>query len=296
MFRGSSVSINLTFSDADSRRKVLVVPWAHAVKKDSKEPEAQYVFKDKDPITGEVVIATDEVITYTDIVLEFIGQITTINPDTRQVVVFSRTPWLLKKSDKKPHTIECVEVMTYSFPDLSKPYESYNGLTTQLRYFLRVTMRRQNAFDIVEEQDIWVQNPQAAPTAVVPGIKMEVGLEKCLHIEFEYNKRSYHLQDVILGKIFFLFVKIRVKYMELSLIRRETTDKMSKGSYHDSDTLAKFEVMDGNPVSGETIPVRIFLAPFRLTPTYKHVSNHFSVRYYVNLVLVDEEDRFVWHF
>ena len=37
-------------------------------------------------------------------------------------------------------------------------------------------------------------------------IKMEVGIEDCLHIEFEYNKNKYHLKDVVLGKIFFLLV------------------------------------------------------------------------------------------
>ena len=39
-------------------------------------------------------------------------------------------------------------------------------------------------------------------------IKMEVGIEDCLHIEFEYNKSKYHLQDVVLGKIFFLLARL----------------------------------------------------------------------------------------
>ena len=34
--------------------------------------------------------------------------------------------------------------------------------------------------------------------------------------------RRYSLKDVIVGKIFFLLVRIKVKYMELSIIRRET--------------------------------------------------------------------------
>ena len=38
-------------------------------------------------------------------------------------------------------------------------------------------------------------------------IKMEVGIEDCLHIEFEYNHSKYHLKDVVLGKIFFLLVR-----------------------------------------------------------------------------------------
>jgi len=37
--------------------------------------------------------------------------------------------------------------------------------------------------------------------------------------------------------------------------------------------------------------VRLFLSGFDLTPTYRNVNNKFSVKYYLNLVLVDEEDR-----
>lgn len=36
---------------------------------------------------------------------------------------------------------------------------------------------------------------------------------------------------------------------------------------------------------------RLFLTPYDITPTYKNVANRFSVKYYLNLVLVDEEDR-----
>jgi vacuolar protein sorting-associated protein 26 len=36
---------------------------------------------------------------------------------------------------------------------------------------------------------------------------MEVGIEDCLHIEFEYNRSKYHLKDVVIGKIYFLLVE-----------------------------------------------------------------------------------------
>jgi hypothetical protein len=52
---------------------------------------------------------------------------------------------------------------------------------------------------------------------------MEVGIEDCLHIEFEYNKSKYHLKDVIVGKIYFLLVRIKIKHMEIAIIKRETT-------------------------------------------------------------------------
>ena len=53
----------------------------------------------------------------------------------------------------------------------------------------------------------------------------------------------------------------------------------------------RYEIMDGAPVKGESIPIRVFLAGYDLTPTMRDINKKFSVRYYLNLVLVDEEDR-----
>src|SRR6267154_2917275 len=44
-------------------------------------------------------------------------------------------------------------------------------------------------------------------------------------------------------------------------------------------------------VPGETIPIRLFLGGFELTPTFRDVNKKFSTRYYLNLVLIDEENR-----
>lgn len=44
-------------------------------------------------------------------------------------------------------------------------------------------------------------------------------------------------------------------------------------------------------LSAECIPVRLYLSGLDLTPTYKNIQNKFSVKYFLNLVLVDEEDR-----
>jgi hypothetical protein len=43
--------------------------------------------------------------------------------------------------------------------------------------------------------------------------------------------------------------------------------------------------------TGETIPIRLFLGGFELTPTFRDVNKKFSTRYYLNLVLIDEENR-----
>lgn len=133
-----------------------------------------------------------------------------------------------------------------------------------------------------------------------------------------------------MGKIYFLLVRIKIKHMELSIIRRETTGA-PPNQYNESETITKYEIMDGAPVRGETIPIRLFLSGFELTPTFRDgkmtiqcqkemrtrggeggrrtfaqsqtltlfspcvcmivVNMKFSARYYLNLVLVDEENR-----
>lgn len=79
---------------------------------------------------------------------------------------------------------------------------------------------------------------------------MEVGIEDCLHIEFEYNKSKYHLQDVVIGKIYFLLVRIKIKHMEVVIIKRESTGS-GPNAYNESENIAKFEIMDGAPVRGQ---------------------------------------------
>lgn len=154
---------------------------------------------------------------------------------------------------------------------------------------VRITINRGFASKIVKEEEFAVNNVEEEPDAQSL-IKMEVGIEDCLHIEFEYNKGKYHLKDCVLGKVYFLLVKIKIKFMELQLIRRETIGA-GANAQTESDTLVKYEVMDGAPVKGECIPIRLFLKGYDLTPSYKNVNNKFSVRYFLNLVLVDEEDR-----
>ena len=86
---------------------------------------------------------------------------------------------------------------------------------------------------------------------------MDVGIENCLHIEFEYSRSRFSLKDAIIGKIYFLLVRLKIKHMELSLIRRETVGA-PPNQVTDSETVVRFEIMDGAPVKGETIPIRLF--------------------------------------
>lgn len=55
--------------------------------------------------------------------------------------------------------------------------------------------------------------------------------------------------------------------------------------------LSKFEILDGGPVKGEKIPIRLYLSSINMTPTYKSVNNRFSSKYFIYLNIIDEDER-----
>ncbi len=51
-------------------------------------------------------------------------------------------------------------------------------------------------------------------------------------------------------------VRIKLKHMEIEIRRREQTGTGTSAK-NESETLAKYEIMDGAPVRGENIPIRL---------------------------------------
>uniref|UniRef100_A0A8C0LV79 VPS26, retromer complex component B n=1 Tax=Canis lupus familiaris TaxID=9615 RepID=A0A8C0LV79_CANLF len=274
-----SVEVDIVLNDAESRKR------AEHKTEDGKK-EKYFLFYDGETVSGKVSLALknpNKRLEHQGIKIEFIGQIELYYDRGNHHEFVS-----LVKDLARPGEISQSQAFDFEFTHVEKPYESYTGQNVKLRYFLRATIsRRLN--DVVKEMDIVVHTLSTYPE-LNSSIKMEVGIEDCLHIEFEYNKSKYHLKDVIVGKIYFLLVRIKIKHMEIDIIKRETTGT-GPNVYHENDTIAKYEIMDGAPVRGESIPIRLFLAGYELTPTMRDINKKFSVRYYLNLVLIDEEER-----
>lgn len=274
---GSSTGeIEIVLDSQDERKHV-------PVQSDKKENVPLYL--DGESLAGNVQIRVKEgkKMEHQGVKIEFIGHIELFYDRGNHNEFLSLGQELLPAGD-----IRGTVTLDFEFKNVEKQFESYHGINVKLRYFLRVTVAKRLS-DLVKEREIWVYSYKMPPD-INNSIKMEVGIEDALHIEFEYNKSKYHLRDVIVGKIYFLLVRIKVRNMELSIIKRETTGATSN-QYNESETITKFEIMDGAPVKGETIPIRLFLSGFELTPTFRDVNMKFSARYYLNLVLVDEENR-----
>lgn len=118
-----------------------------------------------------------------------------------------------------------------------------------------------------------------------------------------------------------ILVMFHISHYSVSGITSVMLGSSGPSTTTETETVAKYEIMDGAPVKGESIPIRLFLAGnsslphppgffmfiltqsavtyrlfcfllgYDLTPTMRDVNKKFSVRYFLNLVLVDEEDR-----
>lgn len=276
---GQQADIDIILDNQDERKMA-------EIRDENGRKERHYLFFDGESVNGKVNVTLHRKtnrLEHQGIKIEFIGQIELYYDRGNHHEFLSLVKELARPGDITQNTS-----FDFEFNQVEKPYECYTGANVKLRYFLRVTIVRRLT-DMTKEMDLLVHTLSTFPEMNNP-IKMEVGIEECLHIEFEYNKSKYHLKDVIVGEIYFLLVRIKIKHMEVAIIKRETTGS-GPNTFHDNETIAKYEIMDGAPVKGESIPIRVFLAGYDLTPTMRDINKKFSVKYYLNLVLVDEEER-----
>ncbi|CAG0890027.1 unnamed protein product [Darwinula stevensoni] len=276
---GQNADIDIILDGAESRRMA-------EIRGEDGRKLRHYLYYDGETVSGKVNITLKKPgakLEHQGMKIEFIGQIELFYDRGNHHEFTSLVKELVRPGELTQNTS-----YSFEFNNVEKPYESYTGANVRLRYFLRVTIVRRLT-DIVREMDLIVHALSSYPEMNNP-IKMEVGIEDCLHIEFEYNKSKYHLRDVIVGKIYFLLVRIKIKHMEIAIIKREITGS-GPNTFNENETIAKYEIMDGAPVRGESIPIRLFLAGYEVTPTMRDINKKFSVRYYLNLVLVDEEER-----
>lgn len=276
----SPVSAEIVLDDADTRAKV-VIPVG-------KRTDTLYRFVGNEDVRGKVILRLKDAgkkLEHSGVRIELIGQIDLSNDRGNHFQFTSLQIDLLA-----PGFLEEREVaLPFAFEKPDKQCESYNGTNVRLRYYLKVTVARSFLQTVTKEMDLWVTNYSKPPEKNDP-IKFEVGIEDCLHIEFEYAKSKYDLKGVVIGKVFFILVRIKIVHMEIRLLRRETIGQ-APNLYVENETLCKYELMDGAPVKAESIPIRLFLGNIDLTPTYRNVHSKFNVKYFLNLILIDEDGR-----
>ena len=106
-----------------------------------------------------------------------------------------------------------------------------------------------------------------------------------LLIEFEHCNNN--CRGVLKGFVTFDLVNANIQFMEVQLVRREV---IFDGKNYEPEYIARYELIDGGPIKNERIPIRFFLKTYNLTPSYPDIEGIFGVKYFLNLVVVDDNE------
>lgn len=154
--------------------------------------------------------------------------------------------------------------------------------------------------ELVKEQEIIVQNIDKEPD-LNPNVKMEVGIDNFIQLEYEFFKSKFTLADCLLGKIYFIKINIPVRTMEIHLFRKESIGS-HLNNLSENFLVGKYEILDGSPNEKEIVPIRLYLDCYELTPTFKIPDSEINVGYFIKFVIIDrsekvyfkQQDIFLW--
>ena len=242
----------------------------------------------EEEVSGKIIINCTECgyIEHKGIHLELFGIIENIS-DPKDLFKFISLNYDLENIGILKNEINTFQ---FDFKKVQKQYESYRGEKRNIKYFLKLLIDTKLK-NLIYEQEFLVMNtrPKSILNENNKPIKIEVGVEDWLHLSFQLNSKNYSINDILIGKIKFKKVSIRMTKMHIQITKKEIINIDNINNEPISKILALFEIMDGGPIKNEEIPIRIFLKPYNLTPSFEN--NRFSVKYFVSMVLTDAEDR-----
>ena len=176
-----------------------------------------------------------------------------------------------------------VSPFPFEFRHVEMAHESYNGRQVQIKYFIKVLIKR-GFGDVTSQRGIWVQDYTPIPQINDSGWQLEVGLEDQLHINFTSPLSRFDLDGSVEGELHFSLVNLKIKSVDLSLVRRELLGHQIT----DQEVLQRYQVIEGSPARYDTIPFKLPLKNLRdLTPSLRDIEKTLSLIYFVNLIIYD---------
>lgn len=144
--------------------------------------------------------------------------------------------------------IEQRAVFKYSFPQVEMQYESYYGINANLRYFVELVIKTHSGNNVIEKE-FCVRNITEKPHDK-KFVQMSVGLKNKIRILCKFYKRTFHLNDLILGKLVFDLIDVPLKKVFIAIIKSEMIEFDSTKKFCESKKLINFQIVDGSPVAG----------------------------------------------
>lgn len=175
----------------------------------------------------------------------------------------------------------------FKFDHLSFPTSSYYGTSVNVYYGVEVVIvHRISDFIIQKPFDVLIFSPAQKDEP----IHNEVGIKNVLHIEFVFPKSWYDVEETVCGAAYFILVKLRIVHMSVSVYRNEIYE--DNNTYFKTKTVLKtYEIMDGAPVRGDNIPIRLYMGDSDIWSYTKFRDSPLRVEQFLRVQLIDENGK-----
>ncbi len=192
----------------------------------------------------------------------------------------------------------------FVFEPKSKPYETYIGDSIQIRYVLTVIAKikiNNNSQEINNQVGICCLKPATKKIYEEyylnkdnnKNLNINIGVENVIHVNIKLFKTKYCLDDVIVGKIKINKSEIQLNNIFLEIKREEKTIT-GDTNLSNIQNLAKYELVEGYPETGDEIYFRYYLNGVKnLGPSYNNNKDDkdkkYEVKYYVSFEFNDAQ-------
>ncbi|OHS97357.1 Vacuolar protein sorting-associated protein 26 [Tritrichomonas foetus] len=175
----------------------------------------------------------------------------------------------------------------FKFENMNLPTNTYYG--TKINAIFGIELRVVHRIsDFVHEKQFIALSYDSYPLKTT--IHNEVGIRNILHVEFIFPKQAYDAREAVVGAAYFILVKLRIVHMKMNIYRVESYES-DTSAFKESTILKSYEILDGAPVRGDHIPIRIFLDDSNIWPYHSFVGSELKVDHYLRVEMVDENGK-----
>ena len=261
-------------------------------------------YYDKDKISGsiELKLNNNKSILIETLDIYLIGILQNKNAKITQKIFEDRIQIF---GPNNPETIISeMNKFNFIFEPKNKPYETYMGESIQIKYVLTVIANikvNNNPSEINDQVEICCLKPASNKICDEyylnkdnnKNVNINIGIENVIHVNIILLKKNYCLDDVIVGKIKIIKSELQLNNIFLE-IRREEKTNTGNTNIANCQNLAKYELVEGYPETGDEIYFRYYLNGVKnLGPSYNNNNEDkekpFEVRYFLAFEFNDDK-------
>lgn len=243
-----------------------------------------YIFLRNDEISGKLSSSTP--LNYTSVIATLIGQVRAKADDHLDQFYCQTYPLIAEVGGSLKPGVE----VPFKFKPVHLHCPSYYGTNFDVRYIVQIQLFNEDRNVSKNEIPIYILNAYQKPDEKIKPMVAEIGIQGLLRIECVLHDPTFEVTSCLIGKVFFLEVKMRIVEMYLQIQREEEYNNGISGSKFTS-IVAQYEIMDGMPVRGDSIAIRIYLPGIKLWPYSRRPHNTLQVYYRARFLLIDEDGK-----